>query len=61
MLFAIFCWGAIIYIVDLLTTNNGVILKKELAKLNKSEQWLQQLLKEKGYKNDKILYMPNGV
>lgn len=43
--------------INYLLINNGVVLKKELAKLNKSEQWLQQLLKEKGYENEKnIIY-----
>lgn len=43
--------------INYLLINNGVILKKELEKLNKDEQWLFQLLKEKGYKNVKnIIY-----
>ncbi|RAI81095.1 DUF421 domain-containing protein [Macrococcoides goetzii] len=43
--------------IDYLLINNGVILKKELDKLNKNEAWLLQLLEEKGHKDVKnIIY-----
>lgn len=43
--------------INYLLINNGVILKKELAKLNKDEAWLLQLLEKEGHNNvNHIIY-----
>lgn len=43
--------------INYLLINNGVLMKKELEKLNKNEEWLLRLLEEKGHKDVKnIIY-----